>query len=92
MKKSDELNNPGSCLSKAKDEELIFVLLERDPCIVATIAAWINARIESGVNSADDPKIKEAMEFCNQVAERKLGPHLVSAPLAFNADVTNATD
>jgi len=30
MRKSDELKNPKSCMSRAKDDEMTFVLLGRD--------------------------------------------------------------
>jgi hypothetical protein len=71
MQKRDELADPKSCLNKAGDDELIFVLREKDPAIVSTVLHWINTRIEMGANKPDDPKLAEALAFANRVAERR---------------------
>ncbi len=70
--KRDELHHPNSCLNKAKDDELVFVLLERDPAIVSTVLHWINTRIQMGKNKHDDPQITEAFEFCNRVLTNRI--------------------
>lgn len=44
MIKSEELANPNSCLNKARNNEMLFVLLARDPAAPAAIRAWIAER------------------------------------------------
>jgi len=71
MRKIDEVNNPNSCLNKAKDNELIFVLLERDEAAPIAIQAWIDARVRIGKNSYDDAQLKEAREILFSMMERR---------------------
>lgn len=61
MKKIDELTNPNSCMSKAKDDEKTFVLLGRDPATPATIRFWVLERLRLGKNVATDKKILDAL-------------------------------
>lgn len=63
MLKRDELTNPNSCLNKARDDEMTFVLLGRDSAAAVTIRMWIEARILLGKNTRDDAQIREA-EAC----------------------------
>lgn len=65
MRKRDELEK--GCMAKARDDEMTFVLLGRDP---AAIRAWIRERIEIGKNNPDDPKLIEA-EQCAATMERE---------------------
>jgi hypothetical protein len=44
MLRKEELSDPNSCLNRAKDNEMVFVLLERDPAAPVAIRAWIDAR------------------------------------------------
>lgn len=50
MLKRDELTDPNSCLSRAKDDEMCFVLLGRDYAAPLAIVAWIDERIRLGKN------------------------------------------
>jgi hypothetical protein len=61
MLKGLELKDPTSCFSKAKDDERIFVLLERDKAAPATIRFWVQERIRLGKNVESDPQIQEAL-------------------------------
>lgn len=70
MKKRDELSKPNSCLSKASSDEMLFVLLARDPAAPATIREWIKERVRLGMNLPTDPKIVEA-ERCADEMERQ---------------------
>ena len=71
MRKRDELTNPGSCMSKARDDEWTFVLLGRDIAATVAVRAWINERIRVGKNRVDDPQIVEAEAWITAVnAER----------------------
>lgn len=60
MRKLDEISNSGSCLNRALDNELVFVLLGRDKAAPAAIRAWIVERIRLGLNGENDPQLLEA--------------------------------
>lgn len=60
MLKRDELSRDDGCLAKARDDEMLFVLLARDPAAPVAIRAWIKERIRIGKNKDDDLKIEEA--------------------------------
>lgn len=68
MRKRDELTNPDSCLNRARDQELTFVLLGRDAAAPAAIRFWIAERIRLGKNRPDDPQVVEA-EQCARTME-----------------------
>lgn len=63
MRKRDELSNTSSCLNKAGDDELLFVLLGRDASSIDAVNAWIESRIRRGKNKPDDPKIISARQW-----------------------------
>jgi hypothetical protein len=70
MKKQEELTNPNSCMSRAKDDEMTFVLLGRDAAAPYAIRAWAEHRIRLGKNSLADPQIIEALK-CADAMEAK---------------------
>jgi hypothetical protein len=57
---------------KARDDEMTFVLLERDVAAPATIRFWIKERIRLGKNQPDDDQLLEA-ENCARVMEAENG-------------------
>jgi hypothetical protein len=61
MIKIHELNDPRSCLNRAADYEMIFVLLARDPAAPATLRFWIEERVRIGKNLITDPEIQSAL-------------------------------
>lgn len=63
MRKRDELTNPASCMSKARDDEWTFVLLGRDLAAPVAVKAWIEERIRLGKNKPHDPQIVEAYRW-----------------------------
>lgn len=67
MRKRDELTDPKSCMSRAHDDEMTFVLLARDVAAAETIRFWVARRIELGKNKPDDPQIVEALECARQM-------------------------
>lgn len=69
MVKFQEVADPNSCLNKAKDSELVFVLVERDAASPAAIRAWIAERIRLGLNRAGDNKLVEAERTAEAIAE-----------------------
>lgn len=61
MIKSEELSNPKSCMSRAQDHEMTFVLLGRDKAAPIAIAKWCEERIRLSKNTYADPQIVEAL-------------------------------
>lgn len=62
MRKRQELTDPNSCMGRARDDELTFVLLGRDAAAPDTIRFWAAKRIALGKNIPTDPQIVEALE------------------------------
>ena len=60
MLKMNELTDPNSCMNRALDDEVIFVLLCRDEAAPVAIRAWIAERIRLGKNTPEDKQIIEA--------------------------------
>lgn len=67
MKKLDELANPKSCMNRAHDNEMTFVLLGRDLMAPAVIREWCRLRCLHGKNSPKDPQITEALECAKKM-------------------------
>ncbi len=61
MLKRDEIADPNSCWNKAVENEVLFVLLDRDEAAPATIRFWISERLRLGLNHVNDPKLVEAV-------------------------------
>lgn len=66
MIKSKELVDPSSCLNRAREDEAVFVLIERE-CSPETIRFWCSLRVAKGKNRADDPQITEALTLANYI-------------------------
>lgn len=73
MIKRDELTHPQSCLNKARDDELLFVLLERDAAFPAAVREWCRKRVELKLNDYADQQIIEALTAANKVEELHRG-------------------
>ena len=69
MRKSEELARSDSCLNKAKDDEMLFVLLGRDAAAADTVEFWCDKRIELGLNHWSDEQIMEARRWVMTVRE-----------------------
>jgi hypothetical protein len=72
MIKRKELTDSNSCMSRAADDEMTFVLLGRDSAAPAAIRAWIGERIRLGKNQPGDPQVTEA-EMCARAMEAARG-------------------
>lgn len=70
MRKVEELTNPASCMSRAREDELTFVLLGRDVAAPDTIRHWVANRLLRGKNTITDPQIVEALA-CADTMERE---------------------
>lgn len=68
MLKRDELADPGSCWNKARDDERLFVLLERDEASADTIRFWARRRVALGKNVPSDDQIVSALD-CARLME-----------------------
>jgi hypothetical protein len=91
MRKKQELNEPKSCLSRAREDEMLFVLLGRDAAAPATIRFWMEERIRLGKNTGEDEQITEAAMCATQMemdwatpllAKKKGAPVHILAALA----------
>ena len=71
MRKRDELTDPKSCMSRARDDEMTFVLLGRDDATPDTIRFWVSKRIELGKNKPGDAQLVEAEECAKAIEEGK---------------------
>lgn len=67
MTKQQNIDDPNSCFNKARDDEIVFVLLERDIATPAAIRAWAMNRVAAGKNNIDDPQIVEARHVANLI-------------------------
>lgn len=72
MRKSAEIEGPG-CLTRAWDNEMLFVLLARDAAAPVAIRAWITERLRLGLNTDADLQIHEALN-CAAIMERQREP------------------
>jgi hypothetical protein len=87
MRKRDELNDPTSCINRAKDDELTFVLLGRDVAAPQAIRCWVRERIKRGKNQTNDPQIVNALETAFKMENE--GATL--ADVANNATITRSS-
>ena len=60
MTKSDEIEFPDSCWNRARDDELVFVLLGRDAAAPETIRFWARLRKKLGLNTDYSDQIMSA--------------------------------
>lgn len=67
MIKREELSNPNSCMNKARDDEMTFVLLGRDPVAPGVIREWASRRVCLGKNEYSDPQITEALAVADEM-------------------------
>jgi hypothetical protein len=70
MRKCDELTDLNSCLSKADDDEMVFVLRGHDETSPLIILQWVVERIRYKKNKLNDPQIQEALE-CARIMEEQ---------------------
>lgn len=73
MRKKKELKDPNSCLSKAKNDEFVFVLLGRDAAAPETIRFWCRLRIRLGKNAPDDEQITSALADADAIEREQRG-------------------
>ncbi|HJT76191.1 MAG TPA: hypothetical protein VJ739_03230 [Gemmataceae bacterium] len=67
MRKRDERERPDSCWNKARDDERLFVLLDRDEAFPGTVRFWAAERVRLGLNRPGDPKLESALREADEV-------------------------
>ncbi len=73
MRKQSELTDPNSCMSKARENEMTFVLLGRDEAAPHAIREWVKRRIDLGRNKSSDAQIQEALACADFMDAERLG-------------------
>lgn len=68
MTKIDEVSSFESCLNKAKDNEMLFVLRAHDITAPIVIRHWVDERIRLGKNKVGDPELVDALK-CAAIME-----------------------
>lgn len=71
MRKNRELTEAPSCLNKALDGEMLFVLLARDEAAPAAIRAWAQQRVSLGLNQMGDAQIIGALDCADTMDEER---------------------
>lgn len=71
--KVEELSDPASCMSKARDNEMTFVLLARDEAAPYAIRAWVEERVRLNKNKYSDPQIKDAIACADRMEAQRNG-------------------
>jgi hypothetical protein len=74
MIKREELSNPASCMGRANDDEMTFVLLGRDVAAPAAIRAWAAERTRLGKNKCTDEQILEALRCASEMEKQTPRP------------------
>jgi hypothetical protein len=65
MRKIDEMEQPTSCLNKARAEEPLFVLRAKDPVAPFAVRAWADVAEARGAH--EPAKIAEARALADQM-------------------------
>lgn len=74
MRKLQEVADDNSCLNRAGDGEMIFVLLGRDAAAPHAIRAWAEERLRLDKNEWNDEQIQHAL-VCAEIMEcERLAP------------------
>lgn len=66
-----ELTDPTSCINRAYDDEMTFVLLGRDASAPFAIRLWAANRIALGLNAPLDPQIIEALDCADAMESQR---------------------
>lgn len=77
--KRHEMSDPASCLNRAEDEEMVFVLLGRDTAAPSAIRSWAKERIRLGKNAVEDAQIQEALACAHTMERQRLMKGKVNA-------------
>lgn len=73
MRKRSELSEPTSCLNRAAELELVFVLRGHDRAAPATIRFWTRERLRLGKNLPGDAQLTEAIACAGAMERERAG-------------------
>lgn len=79
MQKQHEVTSADSCMGRALDDEMTFVLLARDAAAPVAIRGWIAERIRLGKSRPGDPEVVEAEAIACTMEQTR---HVVRETLA----------
>jgi hypothetical protein len=68
--KLKEIHDPNSCLNRASNDEIIFVLRAKDPVAPTIIRFWCHMRILKNRNVYNDAQIREAFACATDMEEQ----------------------
>lgn len=86
MRKREELADPNSCLNRAAEEEMLFVLLGRDEAAADTVREWCALRVKIGKNKWTDPQIQNALACADAMSVRSKNLHRAASALLTKLD------
>lgn len=73
MTKAENLADPNSCWNKARDDEHVFVLLERDAATPGTIRDWVRRRWDLRKNEPGDRQTTTALYEADEIEAKQHG-------------------
>jgi hypothetical protein len=85
MLKRDELTDPKSCLSRAGNDEPIFVIRGCDATAPDVVRFWAHRRCEIGKNDPADVQIVSALELATQMEHERSTETRAQAQFAYAA-------
>lgn len=87
MRKKDELSKK-SCMTTAHPNEMVFVLIGRDPAAPVAIRAWVAERLRLGKNQETDAQITEAIDIARTMEQegRQWVDHPVHYPFGMGEE------
>lgn len=65
MRKKEELSSDNTCMGHAHPDEMVFVLIGRDPAAPVAVRAWVAERLRLGKNAETDPQVVEALRVAD---------------------------
>lgn len=73
MRRVIELVHKQSCINRADDNEMVFVLLGRDAAAPVAIMRWVEERLRLGKNKITDDQISEAVKCADFMENERTG-------------------
>lgn len=67
MTKKEAIEDPNSCWNKAHDNDIVFILIQKDPQAPKTIQLWAAMRVLFGNDDLNAPKITSALDIADKI-------------------------
>lgn len=71
MTKRENIDDPNSCWNKAADDEILFILRDKDLTFIPVLLFWVHMRIFMDIDLATSPKLTGALEIVDKVREKR---------------------